>query len=239
MAGYVSRHTWHMSPEPSDEEDREVISILERRDGVATVVILRDGIQCLACDIVYGYDEGDAVAHVTTNISPGEPGRAIDFFRTSDVGAIRDAASGEALFIAAGWPLPERDAHGLLTGLCVDFGFCLPPDDHDRLLERPPLTVDEFTDAVIRADGMDPALMEPRFRAPVRERVAAAFAKADPLRGRSRSAGVMPSPGNGRRRRGMTLASGSWQTITIAGSSAVTSVSGDVRMERRRGRLRR
>ena len=44
----------------------------------------------------------------------------------------------------------------LLYDLCVDLGFCLPPDDQQRLRESPPQDPDSFTDAVFEAEGMDP-----------------------------------------------------------------------------------
>ncbi|MFL6240068.1 MAG: hypothetical protein ACJ735_11320 [Actinomycetes bacterium] len=42
----------------------------------------------------------------------------------------------------------------LMNDLCVDLGFCLPPDDTARLLawENPDVTA--FTDAVFKAEGM-------------------------------------------------------------------------------------
>ncbi len=44
----------------------------------------------------------------------------------------------------------------LLHELCVDLGFCLPPSSQQALINNPPLDIDEFTDAVIRAEGLDP-----------------------------------------------------------------------------------
>lgn len=42
----------------------------------------------------------------------------------------------------------------LLDELCVRLGFCLPPEDNDRLCESPPANAAAFTDAVIAAEGM-------------------------------------------------------------------------------------
>ena len=51
------------------------------------------------------------------------------------------------------------DLQGLLDELCVRLGFCLPPQEQERLRQtRPPLDVDEFTDAVFVAERMDPRL---------------------------------------------------------------------------------
>jgi hypothetical protein len=73
------------------------------------------------------------------------------------------------------------DVRGLLTELCVDLGFCLPPEEGTRLEASPPTTVDGFTDAVWIAEGMEPASTDPRLqrlREQVRERVARAFAES-------------------------------------------------------------
>lgn len=62
----------------------------------------------------------------------------------------------------------------LLDELCVQLGFCLAPDDRAELAANPPAGVDAFTDEVIRAEGMDPVLMDSslrrRMRAVVEER---------------------------------------------------------------------
>jgi hypothetical protein len=47
----------------------------------------------------------------------------------------------------------------LLNDLCVRLGYCLPPGDQQRLIDDPPTSVDEFTDAVVAAEGLDPVLM--------------------------------------------------------------------------------
>ena len=44
----------------------------------------------------------------------------------------------------------------LLYELCTKLGFCLPPQEHMRLRDQPPLEVDEFTDAVFVAEGLRP-----------------------------------------------------------------------------------
>ncbi|MFI0729150.1 hypothetical protein ACH4S9_08995 [Streptomyces sp. NPDC021225] len=52
--------------------------------------------------------------------------------------------------------LSPSAVHELLYELCVDLGFCLPPHEQRRLREAPPADADEFTDAVFRAEGLDP-----------------------------------------------------------------------------------
>jgi len=73
-------------------------------------------------------------------------------------------------------PKSPRQIELLLEELCVDLGFCLPPDAQMRLIHEPPADVDEFTDAVIRAEGLDPhADIPTHLRRDVRQRVARCF----------------------------------------------------------------
>ena len=68
----------------------------------------------------------------------------------------------------------------LLNELCVDWGFCLPPQEQARLKDTPPSDVDAFTDAVIRAEGLDPYLDIPlRLRRDVKRRVEQHFRDAE------------------------------------------------------------
>ncbi len=83
-----------------ESKDEAVVELLCARDGVATEVRLRHGRVCIALNIVYGYDISDDFAHVTTNISPRSEGNDIDFFFTTEIDAIIDAANGEVLYKA-------------------------------------------------------------------------------------------------------------------------------------------
>jgi hypothetical protein len=75
--------------------------------------------------------------------------------------------------------MPSRDQiESLLYDLCVTYGFCLPETENEKLVDDPPGTVDAFTDAVYRAEGMDPSDPTPRLRQlheKVRARVAETF----------------------------------------------------------------
>ena len=66
----------------------------------------------------------------------------------------------------------------LLGELCSRLGFCsIPPGEYDRLLAEPPTDVDDFTDAVFEAEGMDAADSQYRgLRAQVRDLVSRTFA---------------------------------------------------------------
>ncbi|MDX3226137.1 hypothetical protein [Streptomyces sp. ME19-01-6] len=66
-------------------------------------------------------------------------------------------------------PLSSDEVHALLYELCVDLGFCLPPQDIRRLREAPPADVDEFTDAVFTAEGMEPRGEDDWLRVRVRD----------------------------------------------------------------------
>jgi hypothetical protein len=52
----------------------------------------------------------------------------------------------------------------LLDDLCRTYGYCLPPDEQEALLANPPQDVDAFVDAVLVAEGEDPALYDKRMR---------------------------------------------------------------------------
>jgi len=55
---------------------------------------------------------------------------------------------------------PDRRITALLSELCVTYGYCLPPDDQEALLTDPPLEADAFIDAVLRAEGRAPILLD-------------------------------------------------------------------------------
>ena len=77
--------------------DVEVINLLVERDGIPTLVTLKNGLQLTVHNIAWGHDIGDEFAHVTTNISPAVDGASIDTFFTNDIESISDPTTGEAL----------------------------------------------------------------------------------------------------------------------------------------------
>lgn len=68
--------------------DRELIDLLDERDGRVSIVVLDDGRQLQVLDIAWGYDWGDEYAHVLANISPEANGMSLEFFYTSRVVAV-------------------------------------------------------------------------------------------------------------------------------------------------------
>jgi hypothetical protein len=75
--------------------------------------------------------------------------------------------------------MTPRQTEHLLYELCVDLGFCLPSNAKTRLIHKPPADVDGFTDAVIRAEGLDPDTIPKDLRQSVRAKVAAHLKAAD------------------------------------------------------------
>jgi hypothetical protein len=70
----------------------------------------------------------------------------------------------------------------LLYKLCVDLGFCLPPDEGDKLRSNPPTTPDAFTKAVFQAEGLDWNLVSDNLFRQVRRYVAETFRDSATLR---------------------------------------------------------
>src|SRR5262249_11882411 len=122
----------------------------------------------------------------TSNISPRIAGEASNVFLTSAVALVIDPMTGIVLYV---------DVEELLEELCVKLGFCLDRADRDQLVEHPPLDVDSFAEAVIRAEGLDPISIDTRLRQQVRAVVAGHF-------GASQEHGLYERRGSKGRRRG-------------------------------------
>jgi hypothetical protein len=69
----------------------------------------------------------------------------------------------------------------LLREVCVQLGFCLDPADNARLIAHPPDSVDEFTDAVLSAEGLEWPLGGDH-RAALRKLVARAYQVHSPFK---------------------------------------------------------
>lgn len=53
-------------------------------------------------------------------------------------------------------PPLERALALLLYDLCVEWGFCIPSAEADRIARRKSLTAQEFAHEVLRAEGLNP-----------------------------------------------------------------------------------
>jgi hypothetical protein len=74
--------------------------------------------------------------------------------------------------------LTPEEVYSLLSKLCIDLGFCLPPDQIARLQDAPPDDADRFADAVFLAEGLDPRTSDRALRRQVRGLVTEAFKQA-------------------------------------------------------------
>ena len=79
------------------DEEKMLITLLSERDGLLSIVELKDRKRLSVWNIAWGYDSGDDFAHVTTNISPNHDGYPIDFFSTSDVVRLLDPSTDQEL----------------------------------------------------------------------------------------------------------------------------------------------
>jgi hypothetical protein len=52
-------------------------------------------------------------------------------------------------------PPMERELIYLLADLCIKWGFCLPPDDSERISQKDYYHAEEFALDVVTAEGLD------------------------------------------------------------------------------------
>jgi hypothetical protein len=71
--------------------------------------------------------------------------------------------------------LSSAEVTSLLSKLCLELGFCLPPEDCERLRQASPSDVDAFTDAVFVAEGLAPDTADGHLYKQVRARISDAF----------------------------------------------------------------
>lgn len=75
--------------------------------------------------------------------------------------------------------LTVREVQVLLSKLCVDMGFCLPPDAEAWFEQSPPSDIAEFTDAVFRAEGLDPSTADRHLYRRVKAVITDAFRRSE------------------------------------------------------------
>ena len=78
---------------------RELVELLERRDGRLTLLELADGRILRAFNCAAGRDMGEAWEHATLNISPDIDGEVVEFVETSDVVRAIDPESSPPLYV--------------------------------------------------------------------------------------------------------------------------------------------
>jgi hypothetical protein len=49
-----------------------------------------------------------------------------------------------------------QDLSGLLQWLCINWGFCIPPTDFERIASRQYIEADTFAREVLLSEGMNP-----------------------------------------------------------------------------------
>lgn len=85
-----------MDVEPTD---RDLIQLLDGRARTPTLVHLDDGKVLDVINIAWGYDIGDAHAHVTTNVSPSPSDEMrVDVFSTQSVVQVVDPDASAVLW---------------------------------------------------------------------------------------------------------------------------------------------
>jgi hypothetical protein len=70
--------------------------------------------------------------------------------------------------------LDPDEVRAVLDRLCLKYGFCLPPNEIERLVQSPPPDIDEFVEAVFLAEGYGFTKSDPLCQK-AREVVAQAF----------------------------------------------------------------
>jgi hypothetical protein len=63
-------------------------------------------------------------------------------------------------------PFLQGDLRELLDELCVEWGFCVPPEAYNEICRRSSLSAEEFASAVLQAEGMNPEYEKKWFRSP-------------------------------------------------------------------------
>jgi hypothetical protein len=70
--------------------------------------------------------------------------------------------------------LEPDEVRAVLSRLCIKYGFCLPPIEIEKLAASPPTDIDQFTEAVLTAEGYGFTKSDPLCNE-ARELVAQAF----------------------------------------------------------------
>jgi hypothetical protein len=74
--------------------------------------------------------------------------------------------------------LGPKETEELLGRLCVELGFCLPPEENQAIIDDPPATVSAFADAVVIAEGLKPDWLDVHLYRRIKTIVAEAFERS-------------------------------------------------------------
>jgi hypothetical protein len=104
-----------------------------------------------------------------TSTPPGPAEAHIDDRRDGLYAAL--SAQNRRYTTQRGSLLVTMEAAGFFTDLSVRLGFTLPAEAVERLTESPPTNVEDFTDEILRAEGLDPLTTDSALRGQVRKLV--------------------------------------------------------------------
>ncbi len=65
--------------------------------------------------------------------------------------------------------LGQKSREHLLNDLCVTYGFCLPPEGYDKIMDDPPAELSEFVDLVFSLEGLNPETADIRLKRKIRD----------------------------------------------------------------------
>jgi len=65
--------------------------------------------------------------------------------------------------------LGQKPRERLLNDLCVKYGFCLPPEGYDKILDEPPTELSEFVDLVFSLEGLNPETADLHLKRQIRD----------------------------------------------------------------------
>lgn len=68
----------------------------------------------------------------------------------------------------------SKEIEYLLNDLCIDWGFCIPPEDIKRITEVATWEADDFACQVLMAEGMNPEY-EKHWRSKIRDQFVEKF----------------------------------------------------------------
>jgi hypothetical protein len=74
--------------------------------------------------------------------------------------------------------LKPVEVRQLLTELCIKLGFCLPMQEIERMVVKPPVKIEAFTNAVFVVEGMNPEMVDTALYQQVYSVVREAFSRS-------------------------------------------------------------